>query len=104
MRPEPLAEIASILVAKLQEIARNESLPTGRAGAMTNPFEDADGTYLVLMNDENQYSLWPAFIDVPAGWRVAHFHDTRQACLDYIDTRWTDMRPQSLINTMNSQG
>lgn len=51
---------------------------------MTNPFEDPDGTYLALMNDEGQHSLWPAVIDVPTGWRVVHPHDTRQACLDYI--------------------
>jgi MbtH protein len=71
---------------------------------MTNPFEDPDGTYFVLMNDESQYSLWPNFIDVPIGWQVVHAADTRQACREYIDTRWTDMRPQSLIDAMNGQG
>ncbi|MGH3719839.1 MAG: MbtH family protein [Pseudonocardiaceae bacterium] len=70
---------------------------------MTNPFEDDDGTYLALINDESQYSLWPAFIEVPAGWRIAHPQDTRQACLDYINEHWTDMRPQSLIDAMNGQ-
>ncbi|MGH8902424.1 MAG: MbtH family protein [Egibacteraceae bacterium] len=70
---------------------------------MTNPFEDHDGTYLVLINDEGQYSLWPAFVEAPAGWTVAHPRDTRQACLDYINRHWTDMRPQSLIDAMNSQ-
>ena len=39
---------------------------------MTNPFEDPDGTYVVLVNDENQHSLWPSFVDVPEGWRTAH--------------------------------
>ena len=70
---------------------------------MTNPFEEPDGIYLVLINDEGQYSLWPAFIDVPAGWTVAHPSATRSACLDYINQHWTDMRPQSLIDAMNSQ-
>ena len=70
---------------------------------MTNPFEDPDGTYLSLINDEGQYSLWPAFVEVPAGWNVAHPQDTRQACLDYINEHWTDMRPQSLIDAMDSQ-
>src|SRR4051812_26948211 len=37
----------------------------------TNPFEDENGTYVVLVNDEGQHSLWPAYIDVPAGWFVA---------------------------------
>ncbi len=39
---------------------------------MANPFENADGTYLVLINEEGQYSLWPGFIDVPSGWTVVH--------------------------------
>jgi len=67
---------------------------------MTNPFEDPDGTYLVLVNDENQHSLWPEFVPVPEGWRVAHNADTREACLSYIEEDWTDMRPASLIRSM----
>ncbi|MEV6301951.1 MbtH family protein [Actinoplanes sp. NPDC051861] len=63
---------------------------------MTNPFEDPEGTYLVLRNDEEQYSLWPAFAEVPAGWQRVHGEDTRQSCLEYIDATWTDMRPRSL--------
>lgn len=69
---------------------------------MTNPFENPDGSYFALINDEGQYSLWPAFIDVPAGWRVAHGEDGRQACLDYIEANWTDMRPASLIRDMDA--
>jgi MbtH protein len=69
---------------------------------MTNPFEDPDGTYLALINDEGQYSLWPAFVEVPDGWTVAHREGTRQACLDYINQHWTDMRPQSLVSAMNA--
>lgn len=68
---------------------------------MTNPFENPDGTYLALVNDEGQYSLWPASIDVPAGWTVALSASPRQACLDYINTNWTDMRPKSLIKAMS---
>jgi MbtH protein len=67
---------------------------------MTNPFEDEDGRYLVLVNDEGQHSLWPVSVDVPAGWRVAHGEDTRQACLEHIEQHWTDMRPKSLIAFM----
>ncbi|MET8842352.1 MbtH family protein [Streptomyces rubiginosohelvolus] len=69
---------------------------------MTNPFEDADGRFLVLVNDENQHSLWPSFIDVPAGWRTVHGEDTREACLHYIEANWTDMRPASLIAAMEN--
>lgn len=68
---------------------------------MTNPFEDPDGTYLVLVNDENQHSLWPAFADVPAGWTVVCGPGPRQDCLDYVETHWTDMRPRSLIEAMD---
>lgn len=64
---------------------------------MTNPFEDADAPYLVLMNDEEQYSLWPAGIAVPDGWSTAHGTDSRSNCLQYVEENWTDMRPASLI-------
>lgn len=67
---------------------------------MTNPFEDPDGAYLVLVNDEGQHSLWPSFAEVPAGWSVAKGEDTRRACLDYIEEHWTDMRPKSLAEAM----
>ena len=40
----------------------------------TNPFEDDDANYFVLINDEEQHSLWPASLPVPAGWRVVHEH------------------------------
>lgn len=65
---------------------------------MTNPFEDNDGTYFVLVNDEGQHSLWPAFADVPAGWAIVHGPEARQSCLDYVEANWTDLRPKSLIN------
>ncbi|MFE9068525.1 MbtH family protein [Streptomyces violaceusniger] len=67
---------------------------------MSALFEDADGEFLVLVNAEKQHSLWPALIDVPAGWQVVHGGDTRQNCLDYIDTHWTDLRPASLVAAM----
>ncbi|MET8629451.1 MbtH family protein [Kitasatospora sp. NPDC004669] len=71
---------------------------------MANPFEDTDGTYLVLVNDENQHSLWPAFAEVPAGWTTVHGPDTRQACLDHVEANWTDMRPASLVRAMAEAG
>jgi uncharacterized protein YbdZ (MbtH family) len=64
---------------------------------VSNPFDDADGRFFVLVNDENQHSLWPAFIDVPAGWRVVHGEADRASCLDYVEENWTDMRPRSLV-------
>src|ERR1700744_2500427 len=66
----------------------------------TNPFEDADAKYFVLINDEGQHSLWPIFADVPDGWEVIFGEDGRQECLDFIEKNWTDMRPKSLIKAM----
>lgn len=64
---------------------------------MTNPFEDNDGRFRVLVNSEGQHSLWPVFAAVPAGWEVAKEEDTRQACLEYVESNWTDIRPLSLV-------
>lgn len=64
---------------------------------MSNPFEDPDAIYLALVNDEGQHSLWPAAIACPDGWTVVHDAGSRSACLEYIETHWTDMRPASLI-------
>jgi MbtH protein len=66
----------------------------------TNPFDDDGGPFLVLVNDENQHSLWPASIAVPSGWTVVHGEDGRAACLDYVERNWTDMRPRSLVEAM----
>jgi len=63
----------------------------------TNPFDDADGSFLILVNDENQHSLWPAQIDVPAGWTVVFGPNGRTECLEYVERSWTDLRPASLI-------
>ncbi|MEU2794201.1 MbtH family protein [Streptomyces sp. NPDC007100] len=70
---------------------------------MANPFDDENGSFLVLVNEENQHSLWPSFAEVPAGWRVVFGEDTRTACLAYVEENWTDLRPQSLIDEMNKQ-
>ncbi|MGC9501627.1 MbtH family protein [Streptomyces sp. WG7] len=70
---------------------------------MTNPFENDDAQYLVLVNDELQHSLWPVFADVPAGWTVALPASSRQECLDHVEKNWTDMRPKSLADAMAEQ-
>lgn len=66
----------------------------------TNPFEDENGEYLVLVNDEGQYSLWPAFLDIPLGWKATGPRGERKSCLAWIDEHWTDMRPLSLVKQM----
>ncbi|GHB14525.1 MbtH protein [Streptomyces tendae] len=65
---------------------------------MENPFENPSGEFLVLVNAENQHSLWPSFVEVPDGWTIVHGPDNRQACLNHISAQWTDMRPKSLID------
>ncbi|MFB9923886.1 MbtH family protein [Amycolatopsis halotolerans] len=65
---------------------------------MTNPFESADESYLVLVNHENQHSLWPAFADIPDGWTAAFGPDFRLACLEFVERNWTDITPRSLLD------
>ncbi|MFC0429200.1 MbtH family protein [Kutzneria buriramensis] len=67
---------------------------------MTNPFDDENGTFLVLRNHENQHSLWPSFAEVPAGWDVVKEASTRTEALDYVQQHWTDLRPASLVARM----
>ena len=50
----------------------------------------------VVVNDEEQYSIWATGTPVPAGWRETGHTGTRQECLDHIDEVWTDMRPRSV--------
>lgn len=63
---------------------------------MTNPFDDPDGTFRVLINDAGQHSLWPTFADVPAGWSVALAEADHEAATRYVETNWTDLRPRSI--------
>jgi MbtH protein len=65
-----------------------------------NPFDDPDGRFLVLVNDEGQHSLWPQFADVPAGWTVVLAETDRQSALDFVEREWTDLRPRSLVEAM----
>lgn len=67
---------------------------------MTNPFEDENAQYLVLVNDEEQYSLWPVFRKVPAGWKAVGPARSRKESLEWIEAHWTDMRPKSLRDAM----
>ncbi|MEU7582042.1 MbtH family protein [Streptomyces sp. NPDC041068] len=70
---------------------------------MSNPFDDQDGTFLVLVNDEGQHSLWPAFAQRPQGWQVALDEGPRDAALAFIEENWTDMRPRSLREAAGAQ-
>lgn len=62
----------------------------------------ADTTvYKVVINDEEQYSIWPADRENPVGWRDAGKQAPKAECLAHIDEVWTDMRPLSLRRAMN---
>lgn len=69
-----------------------------------NPFDDPDSRFLVVVNDEEQHSLWPAFVPVPPGWTVRHPEDTRERCLAYVEAQWTDIRPLSLRRSTAASG
>ena len=62
--------------------------------------EDDDRLYTVIINHEEQYSIWLADRELPAGWKAVGKTGTRQECLDYIEEVWTDMRPLSLRKKM----
>ncbi|MCK1813216.1 MbtH family NRPS accessory protein [Streptomyces sp. XM4011] len=59
--------------------------------------------YLVVVNHEEQYSVWPAHRDLPQGWSGTGFSGGREECLDHIATVWTDMRPLSLRRRMDEK-
>lgn len=71
----------------------------GAQDGPTHPFEDEEGRYLVLVNDEEQHALWPADLAVPAGWHIALQAAPRRACLEYVEANWTDLRPVSVRDT-----
>ena len=60
--------------------------------------------YTVVVNEEEQYSVWPADRDLPAGWREAGKTGSKQDCLSYINEVWSDMRPASLRRPPNEDG
>jgi len=70
---------------------------------MSNDTEDTT-TYHVVVNGEEQYSIWPAYKPLPAGWREAGKSGLKTECLEHIKTVWTDMRPLSLRRQMDAPG
>ena len=66
--------------------------------------DDSDDTtiYRVVVNHEEQYSIWAADREIPAGWRDAGKSGTKAECLAYVKEVWTDMRPLSLRKQMDN--
>lgn len=69
----------------------------------SNPFDDDNGTFYVLINDEEQHSLWPSFVAIPEGWTVVFGESTRTDCLAYVEEKWTDIRPKTLRDSLVCQ-
>jgi len=67
---------------------------------MTPPQEAPVEQYIVVVNDEEQYSIWPVTREIPSGWVNARVSGDKAHCLKYIDETWTDMRPRSLRQWM----
>jgi len=64
--------------------------------------DDDDRLYHIVINDEEQYSIWFADREPPLGWKVVGEPGLKQACLDRINELWTDMRPLSLRRAMEA--
>ncbi len=62
--------------------------------------ETSTVTYLVVINHEEQYSIWPDYKEIPGGWRAVGKSGSKDECLAYINEVWTDMRPLSLRKHM----
>lgn len=65
----------------------------------SNPFDTPDSSFLVLVNEDEQYSLWPADFPVPSGWTTALLAGTRDDALRWVEENWTDLRPRSVRAT-----
>jgi MbtH protein len=66
------------------------------------PDQPVQTTYMVVLNDEEQYSVWDTERELPPGWRPAGVQGTRTECLEHIGEVWTDMRPKSLRDAMTT--
>lgn len=66
--------------------------------------DSAELEYQVVISDEERYSIWPTYKEIPIGWRPGGFTGAKQTCLDHIASVWTDMRPLSLRRSMDGVG
>ena len=63
--------------------------------------DDSEATFLVVINGQEQYSVWPSYRAVPEGWSATGFTGPRAACLAHIEVVWTDMRPADLRRALD---
>lgn len=72
----------------------------GEGGKMSTEVQEDKSLYDVVVNHEEQYSIWLINRDIPLGWRAIGKRGLKQECLDYIKEIWTDLRPLSLRKKM----
>lgn len=65
---------------------------------MSDFLENEGASFLVVTSDDGQYLIWPVCREVPASWSVELAGATRQACLEFIQANWFDMRPISIVD------
>ncbi|NQZ21698.1 MAG: MbtH family protein [Colwellia sp.] len=70
---------------------------------MTSVFDREDIDFEVVLNHEEQYSIWPAYKEIPKGWKKAGKRGLKKDCLQFVEEVWTDMRPLSLRKHMEAQ-
>lgn len=70
---------------------------------MSSCFDREGEVFRVLVNHEEQYSLWPEWKATPGGWRDTGVAGDKKHCLEYVEKTWTDMRPLSLRRFMDEQ-
>jgi MbtH protein len=69
---------------------------------MAEGVEENLDLHYVVINEEEQYSIWPVWRDIPDGWKAVGEARDKEACLDWIEVNWTDMRPASLRRYLDS--
>jgi MbtH protein len=98
----PPGKCANARFLRLPDHSSTEPIMTQAQQSSSVAAPEADDLhYTVVINDEEQYSIWPTFRPVPAGWREVGVSGPKAACLAHIDTVWTDMRPASLRRHMD---
>jgi MbtH protein len=102
VRPESFGEHHTVTTGRGQVVVRKPAiLPEMERGRRMSDDELEDTTiYSVVVNYEEQYSIWPADRELPLGWKEAGKRGLKAECLAYINEVWTDMRPLSLRKKM----
>jgi MbtH protein len=66
-------------------------------------FDREDTVFRVVVNHEEQYSIWPDYKAIPAGWSECNVIGRKADCLAWIEKNWTDMRPLSLRRALSEE-